>query len=180
MSHQTKFQTPELLFQWNLYSIRLRSQAEWDQALNQRLEVMQLEEKQATILNGLSSEMDLISLTDCGLIWAIPSYSFKRQLGCLINLEMLSHSVGWFILFIYLFIVTSMMFLVSGSVMTLSKSGASWPVWMWNESMRSLVSLYRTPVAASRGSNINTDSQLKKSWTVAPANALEHTVRNIL
>lgn len=33
--------------------------------------------------------------------------------------------------------------------------------------------MYRTPVATSRGRRISTDSQLKKSWTVAPAKALE-------
>lgn len=62
---------------------------------------------------------------------------------------------------------------VRGSVMTLSRSGASSPVWILKDSMRRWVSLYRTPVAASRGRRINTESQLKKSWTVAPANALE-------
>lgn len=68
---------------------------------------------------------------------------------------------------------TSMMESVRGSVMTLSRSGAFSPVWMLKESMRRRVSLYRTPVATSRGRRISTDSQLKKSWTVAPANALE-------
>lgn len=68
---------------------------------------------------------------------------------------------------------TSMMDSVSGSVMTLSRSGASSPVWMLKDLIMRSVSLYRTPVAASRGSRISTDSQLKKSWTVAPAKALE-------
>ena len=66
-----------------------------------------------------------------------------------------------------------MMAVVSGSVMTLSSFGASSPDWMLKESIRRPVSLNRTPVAASRGRRINTDSQLKKSWTVAPANALK-------
>ena len=62
---------------------------------------------------------------------------------------------------------------VRGSVMTLSRSGASSPPWMLKESIRTLVSLYSIPDATSRGSSTSTDSQLKKSWTVAPANALE-------
>lgn len=61
---------------------------------------------------------------------------------------------------------------VRGSVMTLSRSGASSPDWMLKESIKTWVSLYRTPVATSSGRRISTDSQLKKSWTVAPANAL--------
>lgn len=36
----------------------------------------------------------------------------------------------------------------------------------------SLEPLYKYPVATSRGSSINTESQLKKSCTVAPAKAL--------
>lgn len=71
--------------------------------------------------------------------------------------------------------LTSMMFLVRGSVMTFSRSGASAPVWISKESMISLVSLKRNPEATSRGNSTNTDSQLKKSWTVAPANALRQT-----
>ena len=66
-----------------------------------------------------------------------------------------------------------MMELVRGSVMTLSRSGASSPPWMLKESIMSLVSLYSIPDATSRGSSTSTDSQLKKSWTVAPPNALE-------
>ncbi|KAG7264654.1 hypothetical protein CRUP_032061 [Coryphaenoides rupestris] len=46
------------------------------------------------------------------------------------------------------------------------------PLWMLKESMMSLVRTYRYPVATSRGSSTRTDSQLKKSCTVAPANAL--------
>lgn len=68
---------------------------------------------------------------------------------------------------------TWMMESVRGSVMTLSSSGASSPVSMLKDSMMSRVSLYRTPVATSRGRRISTESQLKKSWTVAPAKALK-------
>lgn len=68
---------------------------------------------------------------------------------------------------------TWMMESVRGSVMTLSRSGAFSPDWMLKDSITRLVSLYRTPVATSRGRRMSTDSQLKKSWTVAPANALE-------
>lgn len=69
--------------------------------------------------------------------------------------------------------VTWMIESVRGSVMTFSRSGASSPVWMLKDSTRRRVSLYRTPVAASKGRRTSTDSQLKKSWTVAPANALK-------
>lgn len=67
---------------------------------------------------------------------------------------------------------TSMMDFVSTSVITFSRSGAS-PLSRWKESMMSLVTTYKYPVATSRGSSTNTDSQLKKSWTVAPAKALD-------
>ncbi len=59
--------------------------------------------------------------------------------------------------------------------MTFKRSGASAPVWMLKESIISLVSLKRYPEATSRGNSTRTDSQLKKSWTVAPANALRFT-----
>lgn len=68
--------------------------------------------------------------------------------------------------------LTWMMESVRGSVMTLRSSGEFSPLWMWKESMMSLVSLYRNPEATSKGSRTRTDSQLKKSWTVAPPNAL--------
>ena len=71
---------------------------------------------------------------------------------------------------------------VRGSVMTLSRSGASSPLSILKDSIMSWVSLYRTPVATSKGRRINTESQLKKSWTVAPANALEakeHTLEHV-
>lgn len=57
--------------------------------------------------------------------------------------------------------------------MTLSKSGASSPLCILKDLITMSVSLYSTPVAASKGRRISTESQLKKSWTVAPANALE-------
>lgn len=66
-----------------------------------------------------------------------------------------------------------MMELVRGSVMTLSRSGASSPDSKLKDSIMRWVSLYKTPVATSKGRRISTDSQLKKSWTVAPAKALE-------
>lgn len=75
-------------------------------------------------------------------------------------------------------VFTSMMESVRGSVMTLSRSGAFSPPWILKDSIMSWVSLYRTPVATSSGSRIRTDSQLKKSWTVAPANALEATEKS--
>lgn len=72
-----------------------------------------------------------------------------------------------------------MMELVRGSVMTLSRSGAFSPVWILKDSMTRWVSLYRTPVATSRGRRTSTDSQLKKSWTVAPAKALQVKERTV-
>lgn len=70
-------------------------------------------------------------------------------------------------------ISTSMMEVVRGSVMTLSSFGAFSPDSMLKDLIRMSVSLKRAPVAASSGRRISTDSQLKKSWTVAPANALK-------
>lgn len=64
--------------------------------------------------------------------------------------------------------------------MTLSRSGASSPPSMLKDSITRWVSLYSTPVATSKGRRISTESQLKKSWTVAPANALEVRGDNIL
>lgn len=68
---------------------------------------------------------------------------------------------------------TWMMDFVRGSVMTFSRSGASSPLSRLKESMMSCVSFNRTPVAASNGRRMSTDSQLKKSCTVAPAKALK-------
>lgn len=68
--------------------------------------------------------------------------------------------------------LTSMMESVSGSVMILSRSGASSPDWMWKDLIMRWVSFSRTPVATSSGSSTSTESQLKKSCTVAPAKAL--------
>ena len=67
---------------------------------------------------------------------------------------------------------TWMMSLVKGSVMILSRSGASRPPRMLKEATTSRVMWCRYPVAASRGSSTRTDSQLKQSCTVAPAKAL--------
>lgn len=69
--------------------------------------------------------------------------------------------------------LTWMMDEVKGFVMTLRRSGAFSPVWMLKDSIIRWVSLYRSPVATSSGRRMRIDSQLKKSWTVAPANALE-------
>ena len=67
---------------------------------------------------------------------------------------------------------TWMMSLVKGSVMILSRSGASRPPRMLKEATTSRVMWCRYPVAASRGSSTRTDNQLKQSCMVAPAKAL--------
>ncbi len=64
---------------------------------------------------------------------------------------------------------------VRGSVMTFRSSGPSSPVTMFKLSTTAPDMSLIMPVTASSGSNTNTDSQLKQSCTVAPANALEQT-----
>lgn len=69
-------------------------------------------------------------------------------------------------------VFTCIMSLVTGSVMTFSSSGASSP----GCSLKTLTSHWdrwvMTPLATSKGNSTSTDSQLKQSWTVAPAKAL--------
>lgn len=67
--------------------------------------------------------------------------------------------------------------LVRGSVMTLRSSGASSPLLSCSVSTTACESRLSSPLAASRGRSTNTDNQLKQSWTVAPANALEKRKR---
>lgn len=66
-----------------------------------------------------------------------------------------------------------MMSLVTGLVMTLSISGASSPGRSLKLLTNSCDKRTMTPLANSSGSRTSTDSQLKQSWTVAPANALQ-------
>lgn len=67
---------------------------------------------------------------------------------------------------------TWMMSFVSGSVMTLSSSGASSPGRRLNMETSRRDSRVIIPLSTSRGSRTRTDSQLKQSWIVAPAKAL--------
>lgn len=64
------------------------------------------------------------------------------------------------------------MSLVKGSVMIFSRSGASFPLRMLKVATTRRVTWWRYPLTTSSGSRTSTDSQLKQSWTVAPAKAL--------
>ena len=83
-------------------------------------------------------------------------------------------------IFVMTFLSIWIMSFVSGSVTTLS---SFWFVLLPSERWRSLmispVKRRKYPVITSNGSNTSTDSQLKMSWTTAPANARRNSFRSL-